>query len=67
MQGWTHSATVFACDSDHRNLVDTGIAPPSPISFDDVESIELRAPAVDGTMIPLSIIAPQLVTGATLF
>jgi prolyl oligopeptidase len=59
MQGWTHSGTVLAYDPEHRNFVDTGIAPPSPVSFDDVGSIELRAPAADGAMIPLSIIAPR--------
>ena len=47
------------CSPDPRrqSFVDTGIAPPSPVSFDDVQSIETHAPAADGTMIPLSIIA----------
>lgn len=59
IQDWTHSATVFAYDPDHRNFADTGIAPPSPTSFDDIQLIELRVPAADGAMIPLSIIAPR--------
>ena len=59
MQSWTHSATVFAYDPTHQSFVDTGIAPPSPVSFDDVQSMVLHAPAADGTMIPLSIIAPR--------
>jgi prolyl oligopeptidase len=57
MQSWTRSATVFAYDPDKRRFVDTGIAPPSPVSFDDIETTELRAPAADGSMIPLTIIA----------
>ncbi len=43
MQGWTHSQTVFAYDPAGRRFTDTGIAPPSPVSFDDIESIEVRA------------------------
>ncbi len=59
MQGWTHSQTVFAYDPAARQFVDTGLAPPSPVSFNDIEAIEVRAPAVDGTMVPLSIVAPR--------
>jgi len=59
MQSWTRSTTVFAYDPDKRNLIDTGIAPPSPVSFDDTEAIETRAPARDGSTIPLSIMAPR--------
>ena len=57
MQSWTRSATVFAYDPGRRRFVDTGIAPPSPVSFDDIETTELRAPAADGSMIPLTIMA----------
>ena len=57
MQSWTRSTTVFTYDPDKRSFVDTGIAPPSPVSFDDSEVIETRAPARDGSMIPLTILA----------
>ncbi len=59
MQSWTRSLTVLVYDPDKRSFVDTGIAPPSPVSFDDIETTEIRAPARDGSMIPLSIMAPR--------
>lgn len=59
IQGWTRSQTVFAYDPAARRFTDTGIAPPSPVSFDDIESVEVRAPATDGAMVPLSIVAPR--------
>jgi prolyl oligopeptidase len=59
MQSWTHSTTVFAYDPVARQFVDTGIARPSPISFDDIEVTEARAPTSDGEMVPLSIVAPR--------
>jgi prolyl oligopeptidase len=43
MQGWTRSTTVFAYKPDKQSFVDTGIAPPSPVSFDDIETTETRA------------------------
>jgi prolyl oligopeptidase len=59
MQSWTRSTAVFTYDPDKRNFVDTGIAPPSPVSFEDSEAIELRVPAGDGAAIPVSILAPR--------
>jgi prolyl oligopeptidase len=59
MQGWTRSQAVFAYDPAARQFVDTGLAPPSPVSFNDIEAIEVRAPAADGAMVPLSIVAPR--------
>jgi prolyl oligopeptidase len=61
MQSWTRSTTVFAYDADKRSFVDTGVAPPSPVSFDETETIETRATARDGSMVPLSIMAPRTV------
>ena len=62
MQSWTHSASVFAYDPERRSFVDTGIAPPSPVPFDDIDSVTLYAPAADGVLIPLSILAPRTAT-----
>jgi prolyl oligopeptidase len=62
MQSYTRSETVFAYDPDNRRFIDTAIAPPSPVSFDDVEWTEVRVRGGDGTMVPLSIVAPR---GAT--
>jgi hypothetical protein len=37
MQSWTRSPTVFAYNPVTRQFADTGIAPPSPISFAGIE------------------------------
>jgi prolyl oligopeptidase len=59
MQSYTRSETVFAYDPDNRRFVDTAIAPPSPVSFDDIEWTEVRVRGNDGAMVPLSIVAPR--------
>jgi prolyl oligopeptidase len=62
MQSYTRSQTVFFYNpADHR-LIDTGIAPPSSVSFDDIEWTEARARANDGMAVPLSILAPRAMT-----
>jgi prolyl oligopeptidase len=58
MQSWTRSQTVFFYDPATKHFADTGIAPPSPVSFADIEWTETRVPASDGTMVPISIVAP---------
>lgn len=59
LQNWTRSATVFAYDPVHRQFLDTEIAPPSPTSFQDIDSIEVRVRTADGQMVPLSIVGPR--------
>ncbi len=59
MQGWTHSQTVFFYDPATRQFVDTGIAPPSKVSFADIEAIDVRVPAPDGAQVPVTIVAPR--------
>lgn len=59
MQSYTRSQAVFAYDAGERRFVDTGIVPPSPVSFDDIKWTEVRARARDGAMVPLSILAPR--------
>jgi prolyl oligopeptidase len=59
MQSWTHSQTVFRYDPATRRFTDTGIAPPSPVSFDDIEWTELHAPSFDGKQVPISIVAAR--------
>ena len=53
---WTRSPAIYAYDPQRKAMVDTRLQPPSPISFSGIVSIETKAPAPDGTMIPLSII-----------
>jgi prolyl oligopeptidase len=57
MESWARSPTVFAYDPGTQSFVDTGIAPPSPVNFDDCEWINLHVPASDGAQIPVSIFA----------
>jgi prolyl oligopeptidase len=59
MQSYTRSETVFAYNPDDRRFLDTAIAPPSPVSFDDIEWTEVRVRGNDGAMVPLSIVAPR--------
>jgi prolyl oligopeptidase len=59
MQGWTRSQTVFRYDPITRQFTDTGIAPPSPVSFADIEWTSVRVQAADGAMVPVSIVAPR--------
>jgi prolyl oligopeptidase len=59
MQGWAHSQTVFAYDPATRQFTDTGIAPPSPVSFADIEATDVKVRAADGAMVPVTIVAPR--------
>jgi prolyl oligopeptidase len=59
MQGWTRSQTVFRYDPVARSFTDTGIAPPSPVSFADIAWTNVRVKATDGAMVPVSIVAPR--------
>jgi prolyl oligopeptidase len=59
MQSWTRSPVVYAFDPATGRFTDTGIAPPSPVSYADIGVTEVRAPASDGAAIPLSIVAPR--------
>jgi prolyl oligopeptidase len=56
MTSWTKSPAWFVYDAKSGNMSDTGILPPSPVDFSQIESEEVKAPSADGTMIPLSII-----------
>jgi prolyl oligopeptidase len=59
LQGWTESQAVFLFNPATRTFTDTGLAPPSPISFADVEWSHLRAPSTDGAMVPLAIVGKR--------
>jgi prolyl oligopeptidase len=57
MTSWTKADQVYAYDPDTRQTTDTRLQPAGP--FDDpadIESVEVKAPSYDGTMIPLSIV-----------
>lgn len=57
LQNWTHSPVVIAYDPEADVFTNTGIAPASRVSFDDIEWIEVRAPTPDSQFVPLSIVA----------
>jgi prolyl oligopeptidase len=54
---WTKAGKVYVYDPTSKQVTDTGIQPAGP--FDDLgnlESIEVKVPSHDGTMVPLSIV-----------
>ena len=57
--GWTHSALWFAYDPTRHRVTDTGLKPPSPVSFAGVQAEEVFAPGLDGTPVPLSILSDK--------
>ena len=56
LTSWTKSPLWFALDAKSGKLADTGLVPPSPVDFSQIESEEVKARSADGTMVPLSII-----------
>jgi len=56
MTSWTVSPRLYRYDTASGELADTGWYPQSPVDFSEVESHEVKVPAKDGTLIPLSII-----------
>jgi len=57
MTSWTKANKIYAYDPATRNLSDTRLQPVGP--FDDpgdIESVEVKAPSYDGTLVPLSIL-----------
>lgn len=53
LSSWTRSPAAYRYDGDWR---DTGWIPPSPVDFGDVVIEELRAPARDGVLVPLTVL-----------
>lgn len=56
LTGWTKSPVWVAYDPADNRTSDTGLAPPWPLDFSAIESVEVKAKSADGTMVPLSII-----------
>jgi prolyl oligopeptidase len=59
LQGWLRSQTVFEYDPQAERFTDTGIAPPSPVSFDDIAWDNVRVPSTDGAQVPVTIVFPR--------
>jgi len=56
LTSWTKSPLWYALDEKSDRLNDTGLVPPSPVDFSQIDSEEVKAKSADGTMVPLSII-----------
>ncbi len=73
IQGWTQSPRYLKYVPQTHTVVDTGAIPPATADFSNIEAVEVKAIAIDGTAIPLSIVhkrglvrdgsAPTLLTG----
>lgn len=53
---WTTPPLWYAYDAKTNALTDTKLDPPSPVDFSSVVADEVKVPASDGTLIPLSIV-----------
>jgi prolyl oligopeptidase len=54
---WTRAYKVYSYDPATKQVIDTGIQPRGPYDRpDNLESVEVKATAADGTLIPLSIV-----------
>ncbi|HEY0614262.1 MAG TPA: prolyl oligopeptidase family serine peptidase [Candidatus Elarobacter sp.] len=56
LTSWTTSPLWYTYDANANTLVDTKLDAPSPVDYSAVTADEVKVPAADGTMIPLSII-----------
>ncbi|HZO94558.1 MAG TPA: prolyl oligopeptidase family serine peptidase [Candidatus Baltobacteraceae bacterium] len=56
LESWTESPRWYAYDPASGTLRDTKLDPPSPVDYSGVVADEVRVPARDGVMIPLSVI-----------
>jgi prolyl oligopeptidase len=56
LTSWTKSPLWYALSGSSGKLTDTGLVPPSPVDYSQVESEEVKAKSGDGTMVPLSIV-----------
>jgi prolyl oligopeptidase len=56
INSWTRSSRVYRYDGESGAVTDTGWAPPAAADFSDIITSGLRAPARDGTLIPLRVV-----------
>jgi prolyl oligopeptidase len=56
IQSWTVSPLWYIYDPQSHALADTRLDPPSAVDFSGIVSEEVKVPASDGTLVPLSII-----------
>ncbi len=56
LTSWTATPLWYTYDAKANAVIDTKLDPPSPVDFSAIVADELKVPAADGTLIPLSII-----------
>ena len=56
LTSWTSPPLWYAYDAKSNTLTDTKLDPPSPVDFSNIVAEEVKVPASDGTLIPLSIV-----------
>jgi prolyl oligopeptidase len=56
LTSWTSPPLWYAYDPTSNTVVDTKLDAPSPVDFSNIVAEEVKVPAADGTLIPLSII-----------
>ena len=56
LAGWTEAPQWYAYDPTTNAVTNTQLEPLNPTDFSGITSVEVTAPAPDGTMVPLSII-----------
>jgi len=60
LNSWTKAYKIYAYDQTTRQVSDTKLQPSSPHDeFADVETVEVKVPSHDGTLVPLSIARPK--------
>jgi prolyl oligopeptidase len=56
LTSWTKPQLWYAYDPASGAVTDTGLRPPSPVDYSQIESREVKAVGYDGTLVPLSIV-----------
>jgi prolyl oligopeptidase len=56
LAGWTEAPQWYSYDPGANTLANTNLEPLNPTDFSGITSVEVTAPAADGTPVPLSII-----------
>ena len=56
LTSWTKSPLWYEYNPSTTKLTDTGLVAPSSVDYSQIESVEVKAPSADGTMVPLSIV-----------
>jgi prolyl oligopeptidase len=60
---WTRAFKVYAYDPAKNKVYDTHLQPTGPYDDpSDIESVEVKVPSYDGTLVPLSIVYPKKLT-----